>query len=217
MAKLTGPLHSVEARGKMGGLIYNTWRGISYVKAFSSPNQPNTVLQQLAKQLLASLAAAWQSVSSANRSLWSIYAQNNLESDWTGSPKRLTAMNWFLRCNALLTRLGKATISAPPSVPAPEASADASVAVATGDIELSWTDPSDTDLSFEVRHVGPLSATKDGRFELSRFLMFVAAESSSPATLVASAPSGSHTFYVRVCDETTGLSSQWSKHVVAVS
>lgn len=217
MAKVLNPLNSVEARGRVAGLIYNTWRGISYVKAFSSPNQPGTAIQQAAKQLLASLAAAWQSVSAANRTLWETYAQNNLQSDWTGNPKRLTAMNWFIRCNALCTRLGVANLSAPPSDPAPEASADAAIANNAGDIEISWTDPTDANLHFEVRHVGPLSATRDGRFEMSRFLAFQACDKVSPIDLIASAPSGKHVFFLRVCDEDTGLTSQWSKHEVTIA
>ena len=32
MAKVKNPLLSLEARGALNGMVYNTWRGISYVK-----------------------------------------------------------------------------------------------------------------------------------------------------------------------------------------
>ena len=41
MAKVINPLLSVEARGRMGGIVYNTWHGISYAKAHYGTHKPN--------------------------------------------------------------------------------------------------------------------------------------------------------------------------------
>lgn len=59
MAKVTLPLMSAEARGKVGGLIYNTWRGNSTVKIKKAPAQPRTARQLLIRAFATTCSRAW--------------------------------------------------------------------------------------------------------------------------------------------------------------
>lgn len=56
MAKLVGPLFSLEARGKVGeALVYFPFKGRNVVRAWTIPTNPRDIDQQLIRQKLASL------------------------------------------------------------------------------------------------------------------------------------------------------------------
>jgi hypothetical protein len=97
MAIVTWPLSSAEARGRVGGLIYNTWRGKSYVKAYAHYQSGKSAKQILTQQTAAAATAAWQALSDDQRAAWDAYALTHTLDHWTGQPKRLTAYNWFLK------------------------------------------------------------------------------------------------------------------------
>jgi len=209
MAKVLNPLLSVEARGKMEGLIYNTWHGISYVKAFSSPNQPNTEAQLLARSRMSSVAADWRSLTQAQRNTWATYADANPLSDWTGQPKRITAFNWYVRCNVQLERMGESAITDAPGVAAPNAVTGFVLADATGDITAAWTAPVTGLFQIELRILGPVSTGVDPKFEQAVFQEYMEPDETTPYIVVTAAATGRWRAWARVCDESTGLTSGW--------
>ncbi len=93
MAVVTWPLSSGEARGRVGGLIYNTWRGRSYVKAHAHYQTGLSPLQQTNQALAAIATAAWQSFTDQRRSAWADFANRHNTPDWTGNTRRLTGYN----------------------------------------------------------------------------------------------------------------------------
>ena len=97
MAIVTWPLSSAEARGRVGDLIYNTWRGRSYVKSFALHQSEFSTAQIAARAVSALVTAAWQALDDEHRSQWDAFAESHLISSWTGSPKRISAYNWFMR------------------------------------------------------------------------------------------------------------------------
>ena len=78
MAKLTGPLMSFGARGKLGGsLVYSAWKGVNTVRQLVTPANPNTTAQIAQRTRMASIVAAWRNtdLSSAIRTAWNKLAQ----------------------------------------------------------------------------------------------------------------------------------------------
>lgn len=78
MAKLTGPLMSFGARGKLGGsLVYSAWKGINTARQLVTPSNPRTPAQIAQRDLLALIVEAWRSteVSQAVRTGWNKAAQ----------------------------------------------------------------------------------------------------------------------------------------------
>ena len=217
MAKVVNPLLSVEARGRLAGLIYNTWRGIATVKAFSSPNQPNTPEQLAARTLLSDISKDWAGLSTAQRAGWSAYADAHTVTDWTGNPKRLTGMNWFVGCNVNIARCGESAITAAPAAASPDAPAGLALANDAGDITLAWTAPVAATSFIDVRHYGPASAGLDARQEQARFLIMPGADEVSPVEILLAAAKGTHTFWVRTLDSLTGLASTWTKLSIAIA
>lgn len=217
MAKVLNPLLSVEARGKMEGLVYNTWHGISYVKAASSPNQPNSAAQLAARARLSSVSADWRDLTEAQRSTWATYADNNPVTDWTGQPKRLTAFNWYVRCNVQLDRMGESAITDAPSDAAPDAPAGVDLTLDTGDLKITWTSPVTGTLQLEGWILGPVSSGVDPKREQAVFDQMHEPDAVTPVTVVASAASGRWRYWLRVCDEATGLVSGWQSDIQDVT
>lgn len=64
-----------DIRGKVGDEIYSRNRGGAYVKAFTSPVQPETALQVTNETLTADAVAAWQALTDAERMKWGVLAE----------------------------------------------------------------------------------------------------------------------------------------------
>lgn len=70
MAKVIGPLHSFEARGKIASMVFGLWRGIQWVRMHFIPENPKTVKQINIRTALTLMVAAWQAESAANKLEW---------------------------------------------------------------------------------------------------------------------------------------------------
>jgi hypothetical protein len=97
MAKVTAPLNSAEARGVVGDLVYNTWRGIATVRARVTPKHEFTAPRVAMQDLMTSIAGDWAALDQHTRDEWHAYAARHVEPDWTGQDIRLPAWNWWIR------------------------------------------------------------------------------------------------------------------------
>lgn len=206
-AKVINPLLSVEARGRFGGIVYNTWHGISYAKAHSGPNQPNSAAQLAARARLVTVGADWRDLTQVQRDAWSVYADAHPEQDWTGNPLRLTGQNWFIRCNVQLSRAGLAGISAPPGIAAPDPVTAWVASDPNGAIAVTWTTPDDAALTLDVSFLGPVSTGVDPKIEHAVGLIIMKSNIAHPKTVLVAPATGRYRFWVKVIDDTTGLTS----------
>lgn len=207
MAKVISPLHSAEARGKVEGIIYNTWRGMNTVKTFKSPAQPRTKLQLLHRAYCVQMARAWGELSDLQRAGWNDYADNHPDIDWTGSPKRLSGFNWYVRCNTRILRLAGTPIDDPPVENAPPPLG----AFAAGDgvlqSILTWTFADGADNRFWIYGVGPLSQGVQAKREKA---VIIGAGTASMETLTLSGLFvGRYTLWGVVVNLATGLVSTY--------
>lgn len=216
MAKVVSPLMSTEARGKVSGFIYNTWRGISYVKKFTSPAQPNTAKQLAIRALNKTCTLAWAGITAAQRAAWNAYAETHLRTDWTGNPKRVTGQNWFVSCSMALLRFGSAIVATAPTEAAPAPPTGVELANAAGDLQITFDAQAGTDKQIEIWGQGPYSTGRQPRIELARFMLYSDGEGTDPVDVWTAAAAGAYTVYVRVMDETTGLTSPWVMSSVTV-
>lgn len=209
MAKLVNPLLSGAARGKANGQVYNSWRGIAYSKKFTSPAQPRTSAQLVARALLTTFVASWKTITQAQRDAWDVFAADHLQTDWTGTPLRLTGQNWYISCNVTANRMGGSALSSPPTAAAPAAPAGIVITKASNDLKVAWTSPTTGTVKLEFRTQGPHSAGAKGRYPKSKWRCSWVATTTTPTTLYASAPVGVYTIWYRVADPVTGLVSLW--------
>ena len=94
MAKLNGPLFSLEASGQIGKtLIYSKWKGIQYAKSYVRPANPRTPEQVAWRNYFAEIAEYWNHPRRA-----SIYAMHSCYNCSAGNQGlRMTGYNLFLR------------------------------------------------------------------------------------------------------------------------
>ena len=211
MAKVLNPLQSSEARGKVGGAVYNTTRGTRYVKQCTAPSQPRTPRQLLVRSITTEQTRRWQTLTQPQRDQWTVYAQNHTELDWTGQPYRLTALNWFVRCNMRLKDTGKSVIDVPPTDPAPSPVVGFALAKTGADLTATWTTPiTGTDV-VDTFIIGPISRGVAGKIERARHWFYMAPNTPQPVKLVEGVPKGRWIVWARVLGGATGLASTWSK------
>lgn len=71
MAVLTGPLLSIDARGKFGGsLIYSKQSGTNYVKAYAVPTNPQSTNQIYQRSFISWLTKSWSDFSQVRKDTW---------------------------------------------------------------------------------------------------------------------------------------------------
>lgn len=217
MAKVINPLLSVEARGRMAGLVYNTWHGISTVKAHSGPNQPNSAAQLAARSRLTTIGAEWRALTQANRDAWAVYADAHPLQDWTGNPKRLTGQNWYIRCSVQMARMGNASVATPPATAAPDPFTTCVLSKPAADLQLSWGAPVDGTDDIDIWLLGPLSTGVDPKIEHATFEATHATDVGQPLTILAAVPSGRWRCWIRVIKTADGLTSTWMSDILDVA
>jgi len=219
MAKVINPLGSLAARGKTGNLIYNTWRGFNTVKSFRSPVQPGSSAQLGMRSRLTDATRAWAALTAANRLTWINYASIHTETDWTGTPKRLTGQNWFVRCYVLMLLCGGSAPTAAPTTLAPASITGAGFAYAGGPpkkVTLTWSAPTAATTYIEIWKTAALSAGRIPKFEMATKLVQIAASTASPYDVVNPITTGRYGFWLRVIDNLSGLCSAYTSFDVIV-
>lgn len=89
-----------EVSGSVGGITYGHNRGGLYARSRAIPTDPNTTLQQVVRSALAQLAARWtNTITSAQRDAWELYAYNVTVPDVFGDPISLSGQQHYLRSN----------------------------------------------------------------------------------------------------------------------
>lgn len=207
MPKVKNPLFSQEARGGIGGLVYNTWRGINTVKTNTSPTGQGTAKRLLAQGRLSTLSKEWGLLTDAARAGWSQYAIDHPVTDWTGAPKRLTGMNWYVKCNLQLKILGAASVATAPVVAAPDPVVGFTLAKTTTNLTATWSTPADADHEIRVFIVGPLSKGITAKYEQAQYLMQFDGTETQPKVILTAPAVGRYTVFVHNMDRDNGLIS----------
>jgi hypothetical protein len=75
MARVSGPLMSVDASGKFGGtLVYSKWKGRNYVRQLVTPMNPKAAKQLGVRSVFAFCAAVWGDLSAQIKATWEALA-----------------------------------------------------------------------------------------------------------------------------------------------
>lgn len=71
MAKVTGPLMSMDARGALGkAIVFSNWKGVAVVRQFVIPSNPNTALQQAVRAAFSSAVEVFKTLSAEDKTAW---------------------------------------------------------------------------------------------------------------------------------------------------
>jgi hypothetical protein len=207
MAKVLNPLNSTEARGRMGGIVYNTSRGLNYVKGQTAPAQPRSQKQLSIRAWGSYLVRQWATITATERLHWNNYAASHTETDGMGMTKRLTGLNWYVRCNIRLLQNGFAIKTEPPATAAPDPLANLTAGDGILSSAVLWTATGGTDKTVELFVVGPHSQGRQAKIEMAKRTRVIEGESGG-ATIYNLTP-GRYTVFARSLDEDNGLVSAW--------
>jgi hypothetical protein len=205
MAKCIAPAMSAETRGRVGGIVFGTWRGIRTIRVKTSPAQPRSKLQLSTRAFLTQMIRAWQTITQLQRDAWDAYAADHKVTDWTRTAVRATGANWFAALGARMLSVGLVPVNNPPSVPAPNGLALFAAANGAGSSVLTWTPTAGTDQLAQIYMVGPVSAGVRASIRKARFNLQVTGESGT-VTITGLRP-GTYTFFARAMLEANGLVS----------
>ena len=76
MAKLTGPLLSINAGGQIGKTIVAfNWRGVKAARSYVVPANPQSASQTKTRSVFAWLSSVWKVLGADAQAAWSLYAQ----------------------------------------------------------------------------------------------------------------------------------------------
>jgi len=205
LAKVIGPLHSTEARGRVNSLVYGTWRGIRFVRTYIAPEFGTPDPRAAQKALVAAANAAWMLLSAAQQASWHKYAQTHPRIDWSGVPYRTSGYNAFISCHTICARAGGTPLSIAPSTALPFALSSLSSSQSGNNIRLSWTYPTQPTAHTYVVYLfrsGPWSLGKqpDRHWASVKAIEGIATSPyDDPLTV-----SGRYGYWGRVVDATTG-------------
>ena len=205
MVKLLDPLHSGEARGKLGDQVFGTHRGVRFVRTFTAPtfSDPDPRAAQQAR--VAAANAAWQTLSDSQRSLWSDYANRNTRPDWTGRDIRISGYASFISLHTVCAVAGGTPLDEPPATIKPYPPTSLTLTQTDNDVEVAWTYPSQPEAhTYKLRiwRNGPISTGRMPDFHHASTIAIVAIN-SSPYTDSLS-QSGRYGYWIDVIDATTG-------------
>jgi len=105
-----------QMSGSIGGNTFARNRYGNYVRAKTTPINPNTALQQTVRAAMAFLTDRWsQDLTAAQRIAWNLYATSVQVKNRLGEDCYLSGFNHYIRSNMILKQLGLTIVDAGPT------------------------------------------------------------------------------------------------------
>jgi hypothetical protein len=90
---------AVAGSGKINGFVASKNRGGSYFRTKTTPSNPQSIRQQVARAILASLSTAWAGLTENQRLSWSGAVSNFATTDIFGDLRNPSGINLFVKLN----------------------------------------------------------------------------------------------------------------------
>ena len=117
MAKLTSPLYSEEAHGRVGAVVYRNWRGAATASVMPCVHKRHTPLVRRTLSRMSPARKRWTRMKARERAAWrhhvrevKLLKQYNINPNWTG-------YDWWIRCALIVDYVGAVHLGKPPSEP----------------------------------------------------------------------------------------------------
>lgn len=121
MAKVRGPLHSMDLRGRMAdGVVFGDWKGIPWMRTFVMPSQPRTQRREQIWRIIPQITRAWADLTDEERAGWEAYSvQNKPLNPTLGRKGNWTGCDAYVSANQVLADAGLPLTRTPPAIPFP--------------------------------------------------------------------------------------------------
>ena len=97
MAKVTGPLLSLDASGTLAStMTASVWRGINYIRQRVVPHNPQSTAQTAIRQVLTDGVSKWRfgAIVGSDKNFWNTYAKGLGESGFNRYIRRYIQTNF---------------------------------------------------------------------------------------------------------------------------
>lgn len=106
----------LDARGSIGGQVHSRNRFGNYVRARTTPVNPNTDRQSVIRSSIQALAQRWSGeLTQLQRDQWEVYAANITRVNKLGAQIKLTGFNHYVRSNSIRLQSADNTIGDGPA------------------------------------------------------------------------------------------------------
>jgi len=107
----------LDARGSIGGQVHSRNRFGNYIRARTTPVNPQSTRQNKVRASIASLAQDWSNtLTAAQRAEWEVYADAITRVNKLGAQIKLTGFNHFIRSNSVRLQSDDTVIVSGPSI-----------------------------------------------------------------------------------------------------
>jgi len=140
MARVSLPIQSEAARGKLGSKVYIAWRGLETVRIKVAPTQPRTSRQLDVRNILTGVIREYGNLTDGNVADWKTYATLIKKTDSLGQQYTPTAANMYLSLNYFRAEFGASSSTTPPvtAVAASIKTLTLTGGVNAGDLKIDW-------------------------------------------------------------------------------
>lgn len=140
--KIKAPLHSMDARGRMGvGFVLSNWRGTSVARVFVVPRNPRSSRQLTIRALMTSASREWTSLTDAFRLGWTVYSTEQSRKNIFGQSITASGFNEYCALFVLASDIGGTPVSEAPITVGPLMVTDGVIegGALAGEIDVDWT------------------------------------------------------------------------------
>lgn len=108
MAKTTGGLFSLDARGSVGKtIVYSIWKGINYVRRHTVPQNPNSTYQKIIRRMITRGSQAWKDavtgIDGTQQASWNTFAEGTAESGFNRFMRAFITDNYNKTTHTMVT------------------------------------------------------------------------------------------------------------------
>lgn len=140
--KIRGPLHSIDARGRMGvAFVLSIWRGLNYARVLAIPTNPQSSRQLSIRGFLTTLSRLWAALTDAQRTAWEEYADAQTRKNVFGQAVKASGINEYIALGVVAEDAGETAVSDPPVTdePAYPAELEVNPGEVGGNISIEWS------------------------------------------------------------------------------
>lgn len=106
----------LDARGSIGGQVHSRNRFGNYIRARTTPVNPQSSRQNAIRNAIQSLAQSWSTtLTQAERDAWEVYAAAITRQNKLGAQIKLTGFNHYIRSNSIRLQGGDPIVEAGPT------------------------------------------------------------------------------------------------------
>lgn len=160
MAKVVGPLHSVDATGSFGSLTYYHGIGGQTVRIKYPPCDPKSFAQtRWRRRNFAWINNSWTALSKKNVDLWNDFASSFPRKSGSIRSTALGGKDWFRRLCLNLQIIQGPILTHPPDTPSPDYFPELDIVWTSSGASLSWSPALQPGQGIVVRQLRNLMGT----------------------------------------------------------